>query len=168
MADHSSFVHFHVHTEYSLLDGAIRIDQLLEKSKTFGMDSVAITDHGNMFGAVHFYDHAIKAQIKPIIGCEIYVAPGDRRDRSPSTDGSPNAYHLTLLVMNEEGYKNLSQLVTLGHVEGFYYHPRVDMELLGKFNGGLIALSGCLKGNVPFLINTGRFDAAREKAKELA
>ena len=168
MANHSSFVHFHVHTEYSLLDGAIRIDQLLEKSKTFGMDSVAITDHGNMFGAVHFYDHAIKAQIKPIIGCEIYVAPGDRRDRSPSTDGSPNAYHLTLLVMNEEGYKNLSQLVTQGHVEGFYYHPRVDMELLGKFNGGLIALSGCLKGNVPFLINTGRFDAASEKAKELA
>ena len=168
MKHHKPFVHVHVHTEYSLLDGAIRIDQMLKKSRSLGMDAVAITDHGNMFGAVQFYDQAVKAGIKPIIGCEIYVAPGDRRDRSPSRDGSPNAYHLVLLVMNEEGYKNLSQLVTLGHLEGFYYHPRVDMELLKKFNGGLIALSACLKGNVPFLINAGRFDAAREKAQELA
>ncbi len=164
---HKPFVHVHVHTEYSLLDGAIRIDQMLKKSRSLGMDAVAITDHGNMFGAIQFYDQAVKAGIKPIIGCEIYVAPGDRRDRSPSRDGSPNAYHLVLLVMNEEGYKNLSQLVTLGHLEGFYYHPRVDMELLKEFNGGLIALSACLKGNVPFLINAGRFDAAREKAQEL-
>ncbi|MBE9572077.1 MAG: DNA polymerase III subunit alpha, partial [Proteobacteria bacterium] len=168
MKHHKPFVHVHVHTEYSLLDGAIRIDQMLKKSRSLGMDAVAITDHGNMFGAIQFYDQAVKAGIKPIIGCEIYVAPGDRRDRSPSRDGSPNAYHLVLLVMNEEGYKNLSQLVTLGHLEGFYYHPRVDMELLKKFNGGLIALSACLKGNVPFLINAGRFDAAREKAQELA
>jgi len=164
---HKPFVHVHVHTEYSLLDGAIRIDQMLKKSRSLGMDAVAITDHGNMFGAIQFYDQAVKAGIKPIVGCEIYVAPGDRRDRSPSRDGSPNAYHLVLLVMNEEGYKNLSQLVTLGHLEGFYYHPRVDMELLKEFNGGLIALSACLKGNVPFLINAGRFDAAREKAQEL-
>ena len=168
MKHHKPFVHVHVHTEYSLLDGAIRIDQMLKKSRSLGMDAVAITDHGNMFGAVQFYDQAVKAEIKPIIGCEIYVAPGDRRDRSPSRDGSPNAYHLVLLVMNEEGYRNLSQLVTLGHLEGFYYHPRVDMELLKKFNGGLIALSACLKGNVPFLINAGRSDAAKEKAQELA
>jgi DNA polymerase-3 subunit alpha len=132
------------------------------------MDAVAITDHGNMFGAVQFYSQAAKAEIKPIVGCEIYVAPRDRRDRSPSRDGSPSAHHLILLVMNEEGYKNLSRLVTLGHLEGFYYHPRVDVGLLRKFNGGLIALSACLKGAVPYLINAGRFDTAKEKAKELA
>ncbi len=168
MTDHSHFVHLHVHTEYSLLDGAIRIDKMLEKCRRLGMDAVAITDHGNMFGAVQFYDQTAKAGIKPIIGSEIYLAPGDRRDRSPASDGSPNAYHLVLLVMNEEGYKNLSKLVTLGYLEGFYYHPRVDMELLREFNGGLIALSACLKGMVPFSINTGRIDTARERAKELA
>ena len=168
VGDHSSFVHLHVHTEYSLLDGAIRTDQLLKKCHTLGMRAVAVTDHGNMFGAVQFYDQAAKAEIKPIIGCEIYVAPRDRRDRSPSGDGSPNAHHLILLVMNEEGYRNLSRLVTLGHLEGFYYHPRVDLDLLRKFNGGLIALSACLKGTVPYFINAGRFDTAKEKAKELA
>ena len=101
-------MHLHVHTEYSLLDGAIRIDRMLEKARNLGMYGVAITDHGNMFGVVQFYDQAVKAGIKPIIGCEIYVAPGDRRERSPSPGGGPNAYHLTLLVMNEQGYKNLS------------------------------------------------------------
>ncbi|MBC8460389.1 MAG: DNA polymerase III subunit alpha [Deltaproteobacteria bacterium] len=168
MSDHLPFVHLHVHTEYSLLDGAIRIDQLLEKARNLGMDSVAITDHGNLFGAVQFYDRAVKAKIKPIIGCELYVAPGDRRDRSPSPDGSLNAYHLVLLVMNREGYKNLCKLVTLGHLEGFYYHPRVDMELLKEFNGGIIALSSCLKGIIPYFINAGRIETAKEKAKELA
>jgi len=162
------FVHLHVHTEYSLLDGAIRIDRMLDKVRALGMQSVAITDHGNMFGVVQFYDQATKAGIKPIIGCEIYVAPGDRRDRSPSQGGAPTAYHLTLLVMNEEGYKNLSALVTLGHIEGFYYRPRVDMDLLRKHNSGLIALSGCLKGTVPFLVNRGRTDVAMEKAREMA
>ncbi len=164
----SPFVHLHVHTEYSLLDGAIRIDRMLDKARNLGMDSVAITDHGNMFGVVHFYDQAMKAGIKPIIGCEIYVAPGDRRDRSPSPGGGPTAYHLTILVMNEEGYKNLSRLVTLGHLEGFYYRPRVDMELLREYNSGLIALSGCLKGPVPYLVNTGQIESAKEKAEEMA
>ncbi|MBW1851322.1 MAG: PHP domain-containing protein, partial [Deltaproteobacteria bacterium] len=168
MTDHSSFVHLHVHTEYSLLDGAIRTDKMLEKSQALGMEAVAITDHGNMFGAVQFYDQAIKAGVKPIIGSEIYVAPGDRRNRSPATDGSPNAYHLILLVMNDEGYKNLSKLVTLGHLEGFYYHPRVDMELLREHNAGLIALSACLKGIIPYCINAGQIERAREKAAELA
>lgn len=168
MTSNSRFVHLHVHTEYSLLDGAIRIDKMLEKCRSLGMDAVAITDHGNMFGAVQFYDQAVKAGIKPIIGSEIYLAPGDRRDRSPSPDGGPNAYHLVLLVMNDEGYRNLSHLVTLGHLEGFYYKPRVDMELLRKYNSGLIALSACLKGPIPYLINTGRIDLAREKAKEFA
>ncbi len=168
MNDHSPFVHLHVHTEYSLLDGAIRINQMLEKSQSLGMDAVAITDHGNLFGAVQFYDRAVKARIKPIIGCELYVAPGDRRDRSPSPDGNLNAYHLVLLVMNREGYKNLCKLVTLGHLEGFYYHPRVDIELLREFNGGLIALSSCLKGIIPYFINAGYIEIAKEKAKELA
>ncbi|MFP4085312.1 MAG: DNA polymerase III subunit alpha [Desulfobacteraceae bacterium] len=164
----SPFVHLHVHTEYSLLDGAIRINSLLDKARDLGMESVAITDHGNMFGVVEFYDKAVKAGIKPIIGCEIYVAPGDRKDRSPSPDGGPNAYHLVLLVMNEEGYKNLSRLVTLGHLEGFYYHPRVDMALLREYNAGLIALSACLKGNVPYLIHNHQLDAAVRKAREMA
>jgi DNA polymerase-3 subunit alpha len=168
VTDYSPFVHLHVHTEYSLLDGAIRINQMMEKSLKLGMEAVAITDHGNMFGAVQFYDQAVKAGIRPILGCEIYVAPGSRRERSPSPDGSPNAYHLVLLVMNEEGYRNLSKLVTLGHLEGFYYHPRVDMDLLREYNGGLIALSACLKGVVPFLVNAGRIEMARQKAEELA
>ena len=157
-----------MHTEFSLLDGAIRIDRMLEKARELGMESVAITDHGNMFGAVQFYDQAVKAGIRPIIGCEVYVAPGDRRDRSPAPGGGPTAHHLTLLVQNEQGYRNLSALVTLGHLEGFYYHPRVDTELLRKYNAGLIALSGCLKGIVPYLALAGHMDAAREKARELA
>ena len=168
MTRQSPFVHLHVHTEYSLLDGAIRIDRMLEKCRIMNMEAVAITDHGNMFGAVQFYAQAAKAGIRPIIGCETYLAPGDRRDRSPRADGSPNAFHLVLLVMNDEGYKNLSRLVTLGHLEGFYYHPRVDMELLREFNGGLIALTACLKGVVPYQINAGRIEKAREKALELA
>ena len=94
------------------------------------MDTIAITDHGNMFGAVQLFEKAEKKQIKPILGCEVYVAPGNRQERTPTRDGQPNAYHLVLLVMNDEGYRNLSRLVTLGHLEGFYYHPRVDMNLL--------------------------------------
>ncbi|MEE4352634.1 MAG: DNA polymerase III subunit alpha [Desulfatiglans sp.] len=168
MSNQKPFTHLHVHTEYSLLDGAVRIDRMLEKAKGLGMNSVAITDHGNMFGAVHFYDSAAKAGIKPIIGCEVYVAPGDRRHRSPSGGGQPNAYHLVLLVMNEQGYKNLCKLVTLGHLEGFYYHPRVDMELLKNHNAGLIALSACLKGVIPFHISAGRIGVAREQAIELS
>ncbi|MBW1768086.1 MAG: DNA polymerase III subunit alpha [Deltaproteobacteria bacterium] len=168
MNDTSSFVHLHVHTEFSLLDGAVKIKKLLDKACLLGMDSVAITDHGNVFGAVQFSDQAVKTGIKPILGCEIYVAPGHRKERAPSPDGHPNAYHLILLVTNEDGYKNLSRLVTLGHLEGFYYHPRVDMELLKEFNEGLIALSACLKGIVPYLINSGRIKEARQKAKELA
>ena len=164
----SPFVHLHVHTEYSLLDGAIRIDRMLEKSKVQGMGSVAITDHGNMFGVVDFFDRAAKAGIKPIIGCEVYVAPGDRRDRTPSPNGRSYAYHLVLLVMNDQGYKNLSTLVTLGHLEGFYYRPRVDMALLKEYNQGLIALSACLAGHIPYLINTGKMEAASRKAQEMA
>ena len=164
----SPFVHLHVHTEYSLLDGAIRIDRMLDKAKAQRMDSVAITDHGNMFGVVDFFVQAAKAGIKPIIGCEVYVAPGDRRDRTPAQNGGPNAYHLVLLVMNDQGYKNLSTLVTLGNLQGFYYHPRVDMPLLKEYNQGLVALSACLAGHVPYLIRNGQMDAAKEKAQEMA
>lgn len=163
----SPFIHLHVHTEYSLLDGAIRIEKMLERCKSLGMNAVAVTDHGNMFGAVQFHDLATKAGIKPLIGAELYVAPGSRRDRTQPPDGSPGSYHLGLLVMNEKGYRNLSRLVTIGHLEGFYYRPRVDMELLEKYNEGLIALTGCLKGVVPYLVGRGMHEAAREKALEL-
>jgi len=168
VTDNPSFAHLHVHTEFSLLDGAIRIKQMLDKARGLGMDSVAITDHGNIFGAVQFFGLAVKYDIKPIIGCEVYVAPGHRQERAPSPDGRPNAFHLVLLVMNNDGYKNLCRLVTLGHLEGFYYHPRVDMELLKEFNGGLIALSACLKGVVPYMINAGRMEEAKQAAMELA
>ncbi|MFC1866968.1 DNA polymerase III subunit alpha [Thermodesulfobacteriota bacterium] len=168
MTENSSFVNLHVHTEFSLLDGAIKINRLLDKVKALGMDSVAITDHGNIFGAVQLFDQAGKAGVRPILGCEVYMAPGHRKERSPSRDGQPNNYHLILLVMNKKGYNNLSRLVTLGHLEGFYYRPRIDMELLKEYNEGLIALSACLKGTVSYFINSGMEDIAKQKAKELA
>jgi len=121
-----------------------------------------------MFGAVEFYSRAMKAGIKPIIGCETYIAPGSRKDKSPSPDGQPNAYHLVLLVMDETGYRNLSRLVTLGNLEGFYYHPRIDMEILREYNAGLLALSGCLKGHVPYFLKIGRVEEAKRYARELA
>ena len=166
--DQPLFAHLHVHTEFSLLDGAIRINRMLKKAASLGMEAAAITDHGNMFGVVEFYSQAIKAGIKPIIGCEVYMAPGSRKDRSPSTDGQPNAYHLVLLAMDETGYRNLSRLVTLGNLEGFYYHPRIDMEILRKYNAGLIALSACIKGHVPYFLRIGRVEDAKKHALELA
>jgi DNA polymerase III subunit alpha len=168
VSDNSKFVNLHVHTEFSLLDGAITVSKLLDKARSMGMESVAVTDHGNIFGAVQLFDKSKKAGVRPVLGCEVYVAPGDRRDRAQSKDGQPNAYHLILLVMNETGYRNLSHLVTLGHLEGFYYHPRVDMELLKKYNEGLIAFSACLKGMVPYYIEANMADIALDKAKELA
>jgi len=141
---------------------------MLKKVASLGMDSVAITDHGNMFGAVELYSQATEAGIKPIIGCEAYIAPGSRKNKSPSTDGQPNAYHLVLLAMDETGYRNLSRLVTLGNLEGFYYHPRIDMELLKEYNAGLIALSACLKGHIPYSLRNGRVENAKKYALELA
>jgi DNA polymerase-3 subunit alpha len=163
-----NFAHLHVHTEYSLLDGAIRIDRLLDRASALGMDAVAVTDHGNIFGAVELFRESAKRNVKPILGCEVYVAPGNRKDRSAPVDGGPIAYHLILLVMNQEGYVNLCRLVTLGHLEGFYYHPRLDMDLLREHNGGLIALSACLKGRIPFLLRANRTKEAKECARELA
>lgn len=156
------FTHLHVHTEYSLLDGLCRIPQLITKTKQLGMDSLAITDHGNMYGVVEFYTTAKEAGVKPIIGCEIYVAETHYQSRS-SNEKSP--YHLILLVKNYDGYRNLIQLVTKAHLEGFYYKPRVDKELLAQHSAGLIALSGCMQGELPRLILAGHLDEAATQAR---
>jgi len=143
--EHSNFIHLHVHSQYSLLDGAIRFDEACDLAKKYRMSALALTDHGNMFGAIEFYQTAIKHGIKPIVGCEVYVAPGSRFEKKTG-DGTEGVYHLTLLVKNKIGYFNLIKLVSLAHLEGFYYKPRVDKELLSQNHEGLIALSGCLKG----------------------
>ena len=149
------FAHLHVHTEYSLLDGMCHISQLIERTKELGMDSLAITDHGAMYGVIDFYVAAKEAGIKPIIGCEVYVAETDCHSRESA---HKNPYHLTLLVKNERGYRNLLQLVTKSYLEGFYYKPRVDKELLKLHHDGLIALSGCARGELARLILEGRND----------
>jgi len=149
------FAHLHVHTEYSLLDGMCRIPQLIERTKELGMDSLAITDHGAMYGVIDFYVAAREAGIKPIIGCEVYVAETDCHSREPA---HKTPYHLTLLARNEKGYRNLLQLVTKSYLEGFYYKPRVDKELLKLHHDGLIALSGCAHGELARLILEGRND----------
>ncbi len=161
-----AFVHLHVHTEYSLLDGACRIGQLIERVKALGQTAVAITDHGVMYGVIDFY-RAAKAQgIKPIIGCEVYVAPRSRTDRVHGTDDE--ARHLVLLCENETGYKNLSHMVSTGFLEGFYHRPRVDMELLREHSEGLIALSACLAGEIPKRLRIGDYEGAKKHALEMA
>ncbi len=157
------FVHLHCHTEYSLLDGAIRARDLVEKAAKCGMPAVAITDHGNLYGAIEFYQAAQKAGIRPIIGCEAYVAPNSLRDRNAST-GKEAAFHLTLLVADAEGYRNLVKLVTAAHLEGFYYKPRIDKDLLASHSRGLIALSGCIKGEVNNRLLAGDPAGARRVA----
>ncbi len=160
------FVHLHCHTEYSLLDGAIRIKDLCAKTREFGLPAAAITDHGNLFGALHFYLEAKKQGIKPLIGCEVYVAGCEHTDRSP--DQAKNRFHLVLLAMNQTGYLNLVKLVSTAHLHGFFYKPRVDKKLLQQHNEGLIALSACLAGEVPRrLLKTG-MAAALETAREYA
>jgi len=156
------FTHLHVHTEYSLLDGMCPIPQLISRAKELGMDSLAITDHGAMYGAIDFYLAAREAGIKPILGCEFYLAPFGRRSKE-STDKTP--YHIVLLAKNETGYRNLIQLATKAHLEGFYYKPRVDRELLAEHHQGLVALSACLQGEIPRLIQEGRADEARKAAQ---
>ncbi len=159
------FVHLHTHTKYSLLDGACKIDELVSSCKEMGMDSLAITDHGVMYGAVEFYKEAKKRGIKPIIGCEVYVAPGSRFERA---SGSNKEYsHLILLAMNNDGYKNLCKLVSIGFLEGFYYKPRIDYEILKQYSDGLICLSACLAGDIPRYLLNGQKDKARELAKYL-
>ena len=145
--EHSQFVHLHLHTDFSLLDGANEITALIKEAKTKKMPAIAMTDHGNLFGAISFYEEAMKHGIKPIIGCELYVAKGNRADRT-STEGEKANHHLTVLATDAEGYRNLVKLVSTAYLEGFYYKPRVDKELLAQHHGGLIALSGCLNGEV--------------------
>ena len=154
------FVHLHVHSQYSLLDGAIRMKQLVKKAAGFGMPSIALTDHGVLFGAVEFYQEAEKAGVKPIIGCEAYVAPGSMLDRKTSNGGKDAAHHLTLLAADDEGYRNLVKITSAAHLEGFYYKPRVDREFLAAHSRGIIALSGCLKGEVNCALTEGKQDAA--------
>ncbi|MDD5653888.1 MAG: DNA polymerase III subunit alpha, partial [Candidatus Omnitrophica bacterium] len=156
---HSEFVHLHLHTQYSLLDGACRIPDILALAKQYKMDSLAITDHGNMFGAIEFYLEAQKAGIKPIIGCETYIAPNSRLDKT--NQGIEDAsYHLILLAKDETGYQNLMKLVSIGYLEGFYYRPRIDKEVLAKYSKGLIGLTACLKGEIPQLLAQRRFNDA--------
>ena len=161
----AGFVHLHVHTQHSLLDGAIRVSDLLAKCKEYGMDSVAITDHGAMHGALEFYTKARKAGIKPIIGCEFYIAPGDRKDKK-AVDGT-TAFHIILLAMDIEGYQNLMKLASIAQFEGFYYKPRIDMEVLRQYNDGLIAMTACLHGWVPWLILQKDMAGAKKKTAEL-
>lgn len=161
---HSKFVHLHVHTEYSLLDGMCRIDKLLERAHEFKMPALAITDHGNMHGAIDFYEHAIKAGIKPIIGMETYMAPGKRTDKKASSI-SDASYHLTLLAKDNKGYRNLMILSSIGHLEGFYYKPRIDKEVLDQYKEGLVVLSGCLKSEFAYLVLSGQNEQAEEVLK---
>ena len=160
-----AFTHLHVHTEYSLLDGSNKIKELVAQTKALGMDSVAITDHGVMYGVIDFYRAAQAAGIRPIIGCEVYVAPNSRFDKAGQQDNKYN--HLVLLAENNTGYHNLMKLVSRGFTEGFYYKPRVDMELLREYHEGIIALSACLAGVVPEYIQKGLYEDAKQKALEL-
>jgi len=161
----SEFIHLHLHTQYSLLDGACRIPELLSVATQYKMDSLAITDHGNLFGAIDFYLEAQKAGIKPIIGCEVYIAPGNRLDK---TSGGINeaSYHFILLARDETGYHNLMKLVSIGYLEGFYYRPRIDKEALSQYSKGLLGLSACLKGEIPLFLQQRRFNDALKAADE--
>jgi DNA polymerase-3 subunit alpha len=158
------FVHLHLHSEYSLLDGACRIKELVATCKTLGMPAVALTDHGNLFGAIEFYTAARDAGVKPIIGCEVYIAPGDRREREPR-GLKEYAYHLLLLARDRTGYQNLMKLTSLAYTEGFYYKPRIDKELLAQFSDGLICTSTCLSGEVPSRLLAADYQAAKQVAE---
>lgn len=154
-----AFTHLHVHTEYSLLDGSCKIRELTARAKELGMDSMAVTDHGVMYGVIDFYKAAREAGIKPILGCEVYVAPGSRFDRE-TVSGEDRYYHLVLLAENNKGYENLMKIVSKGFVDGFYYKPRVDYEVLRTYHEGVIALSACLAGEVQRCLTRGMYEEA--------
>jgi len=156
------FVHLHVHTQYSLLDGAIRLPELMAKVKEYHMPAVAMTDHGNLFGVIEFYEIAKDFGIKPIIGCEVYLAPQGHKKKA----GKENLYHLVLLAENEKGYHNLLKLVSISHTEGFYYKPRIDKELLNEYHEGLIGLSACLRGEIPSFLIKDNYEEAKRAAKD--
>ena len=155
------FTHLHLHTEYSLLDGTARIGDVIERAKELGMDSIAITDHGAMYGVVDFYRKAVAEGIKPIIGSEVYVAPGSLSDK---TKAMKEYSHLVLLAKNNEGYKNLMRLSSIGFMQGFYHKPRIDYDVLEQYKEGLICTSACLAGDIPRYI----MSADQESADELA
>ena len=159
-----AFTHLHVHTEYSLLDGSCKIKELIDRAKELGMQSLAITDHGVMYGVIDFYKAAVAAGIKPIIGCEVYVAPESRFDREAGGQGDDRYYHLVLLAENDTGYHNLMKIVSRGFTEGYYYKPRVDKELLEKYHEGIIALSACLAGEVARNVTRGLYEDAKKAA----
>ena len=164
MAASSNFVHLHLHTDYSLLDGACEIGELTAEAARRGMPAVAVTDHGNLFAAANFYHQATTHGVKPIIGCEMYVAPDGHKSRGSDAERSN---HLVLLCENDEGYRNLIKLVSTGYLDGFYYKPRVDHDLLAKHSSGLIALSACLRGEVADALLHDKFDDARKNAYRL-
>ncbi len=155
------FTHLHVHTEYSLLDGASKIPDLVAYAKELGMDSLAITDHGVMYGVVDFYQECMKQSIKPIIGCEVYLASGSHLEKN-----NRDMYHLILLAENDVGYHNLMKIVSVGQLEGFYYRPRVDKDVLRTYSEGVICLSACIAGELPRLITQGNMDGARRCVQE--
>jgi DNA polymerase III subunit alpha len=164
MSKKSDFVHLHNHTEYSLLDGLSQIKPMLTKVKDLGMDSIAITDHGVMYGVIDFYNTCLKFGVKPIIGCEIYMARRSRFDKQPKIDA--DQYHLILLAKNYQGYQNLMKIVSKAHLEGFYYKPRADIDLLKEFHQGLIATTACLEGEIPSLIVNNNYQGAKKRAEE--
>jgi DNA polymerase III subunit alpha len=157
----SDFAHLHLHSQYSLLDGAIRTKDLCKVVRERGMNAVAVTDHGNMFGALQFYQEAKAHGVKPIFGCEVYVADGDMKARTER-----KSYHLVLLARNETGFKNLQFLVSKGHLDGFYYNPRIDRKLLRDHSEGLIGLSACLGGHISRFVMNGDLDGARATVRE--
>ena len=161
-----SFVHLHVHTEYSLLDGACRINGMMDRVKELGQTAIAITDHGVMYGCIDFYKAAKAANIKPIIGCEVYVARRNMSDRVHGIDNDP--YHLVLLCKDRKGYENLCYMVSEAFTNGFYSKPRVDLNLLEKYHEGLIALSACLAGAIPQYLMEENYDSAKEYALKMA
>lgn len=161
---HSGYVPLHLHSEYSLLDGAIRIKDLIAKAVEYRLPAVSLTDHGNLFGAIDFYQKVSKAGLKPIIGCEVYVAPDDHSKKGSAHGSGEKHFHLILLCKDLNGYRNLTRLVSRAYLDGFYYKPRIDKDLLAQYSGGLIGLSACLKGEVPFYLAAGMIDRAREAA----
>jgi DNA polymerase-3 subunit alpha len=165
---HANFVHLHCHTQYSLLDGAIRVGDLVNRASEYRMPAMAVTDHGNMFGALEFYSKARAAGVKPIIGCEVYVASGSRHEKSGAASSSDASGHFILLCKNRKGYRNLCHMVSTAYQDGFYYKPRIDWNLLKENNEGLIALTACLGGEIPSLITRGRMDHARQRVEEMS
>ena len=159
----AAFAHLHTHTEYSLLDGAARIPKLIARAKELGMEYIAITDHGAMYGVVDFYKEALAQGVKPVIGCEVYVAPRTRFDKTYEYDSKYS--HLILLAENQAGYQNLIKLVSQGFIEGFYYKPRIDFELLKEHHEGLIVLSACLAGELPKALLNDDYEGAKKIAQ---